>query len=401
MISPEEYIKQYRRCNSKCLFKKDISFSHIVNSLYIGPNMHFKEIYSSNVYPQYIRLGDQHMFLWDNFYWDLLEAHTQCKILLLEDKNNLDFCKIYFMGMVYLFLAFRLERYPYLALAISEEAQIWRNQLSLKYHSNPSLQHFLKIVKSNIEEQLLICKLFVFLHEYTHFLYFNPNNFMIDRKNLINFCKKVLPIAKANQADKYLIIAIEELATSKNQRLLEETCCDLRAIAELTQLFSKLFDTKVTIDKAHQFVLAHVEEVQRFQHLVIQIEQIWQAFYLSHFNNSIAINDVNNDWRNKFNKKRTKDQALTAARYQFIHLASRLLPEFQLDSSRTHKENFSFLSGYENEEYSDFFNAITSYFCNEQTLFAINARGICLEYVDKLYPQEALQKRDKLLGWQL
>lgn len=389
MISPEEYIKRYRRCNSNSMFQKDISFVHIVNSLYIGSNMHFIEIYSSNIYPQYIRLGDQHLFLWDNFYWDLLEAHSQCKILLLEDKNNLDFCKIYFTGMVYLFLAFRLERYPYLSLAISEEAQIWRNQISLKYHSNPALQHLLKVAKANIDEQILICKLFVFLHEYTHFLYSNPNNFVIDKKNLMDFCKKVLPVVKANQADKFLIHAIEELSTGKDQRLLEETCCDLRATAEVTKLFNKLFDTKATIDKAHQFVLAYIEEVQRFQHLVMQIEQMWQAFYLSYFD------------RNEFNKKRTKDQALAAARFQFIYLASRLLPEFISNFSITPRENVSFLSGYGNEEYSDFFNAITSFFCNEQTLLAINARGICLEYVDKLSPQDALQKRDKLLGWQL
>ena len=134
MISPEEYIKRYRRCNSNHMFQNDEIFAHIVNNLYIGPNMHFKEVYSSNIYPQYIRLGDQHLFLWDNFYWDLLEAHIQCKILLQESKCNRDFCTIYFTGMVYLFLSFRLEKYPYLSLAIAEESQLWREQISLRYN---------------------------------------------------------------------------------------------------------------------------------------------------------------------------------------------------------------------------------------------------------------------------
>lgn len=399
MISPEEYIKRYRRCNSNHMFQNDEIFAHIVNNLYIGPNMHFKEVYSSNIYPQYIRLGDQHLFLWDNFYWDLLEAHIQCKILLQESKCNRDFCTIYFTGMVYLFLSFRLEKYPYLSLAIVEESQLWREQISLRYNSDQNLQHIMKVSNANIKEQILLCKLFVFLHEHTHFLYSNPKNFEIDKKNMVDFSKRILSIEKVNLSDGFLVLAIEKLASGEDLRLLEETCCDLRAITELTRLFNKVFDTETPIDKEHHFILTHVLEVQKFQHLVMQIEQVWQAFYLSFFDKTDDISNINEDWERKFKKKRTEDQALVTARYQFIHLASCLLPEFILDASKDHMRKILFLSNYENEEYSNFSNTICEYFCNEHALFAINARGLHLEHIDKICPQEALETRNKLVGW--
>lgn len=400
MISPEEYMKRYKRCNNNSMFQKDEAFAHIINSLYMNHNMHFREIYSSTVYPQYIKLGDQHLFLWDNFYWDLLEAYIQCEILLSENKNNLELCIIYFTEMVYFFLTFRLEKYPYLSLAISEEAQIWRNQFLLRYRSDPDLQHIMKVSKASIKEQLLLCKLFVFLHEYTHFSYSISNDFMLDKENLIHFCKEMLPRVKAARSDKWLILSMEELAAGNDRRLLEETCCDLRAIDELTRIFNIAFDPKATTDRAYPYVLTHVEEVLRFQHFVMQIEQIWQSFYLAHFDNTGTINDVHNDWRNEFNRKRLKDQSLSAARFQFIHLASQSLPAFHTDASVKYQKETAFLKGYEREDYRDFVNTVLNYFCNEQALFALNARGLCLEYADKLYPQEALQKRDELLGWQ-
>lgn len=400
MISPEEYIKRYRRCNNNSMFQKDEAFAHIINSLYIGPNMHFHEIYSSTIYPQYIKLGDQHLFLWDDFYWDLLEAYIQCEILLSESKDNLESCKIYFIEMVYFFLTFRLEKYPYLSLAISEEAKIWRDQFHLRYHSDPDLQHIMVVAKANIKEQLLLCKLFVFLHEYTHFSYSVSNGFMIDKKHLIHFCKEMLPLAKAAQSDKWLILSMEELAAGKDQRLLEEACCDLRAIDQLICFYNKVFGSETAIEKTYPYVLTHVEEILRFQYLVMQTEQIWQSFYLAHFDNTKTINDADNDWKNKFNKKHTKDQIQIAARYHFIHLASQSIPVFHTDSSIKYQEEIAFLSGYEREEYRDFVNTILNWFCNEEALFALNTRALLLEYKDKLYPQEALQKRDQLLGWQ-
>ena len=395
MFSVDEYLNEFRRVHNNPMFQHDASFAELITKFILKRNMSFREVYSSSFYPQYVRLGEQHLFIWDNYYWDLFGAYCQCNILMQYDKNYTDFCKIYFSGLLYLFLSLRLEKYPYLSLAIAEAYPIWRSAFQSTYSNDPRLKNAMVQIKEQSKKRFLPAKLFVFFHEYCHCIYTDLTLFKRDKIQIVTFCNSLLSYPKRPIIDEHTDLAIHMLARSEDKRAIEEVCCDLRAIQKTTSFWNKYFDQKTPVDITHQAVLSHAGCVQAFQHIIMQVESVYNWFYISTQNTPLW--ERKKVWYSFEPEIRKRDIEIISARFQFMHLASPLFPEFILDKSKEHIKGIMIANPFDTDEYNDFFNSIVECMCSYENMESTLLRAMELE--EHHSQREASMKRDQIIGW--
>ena len=434
MINPDEYIKRFRRINADFTFEQDeIIFASIAKDICTAEGIQFRDIYSSFVFPQCVKLGNEHLIIWDNCYWDFVFVYCQCVELLCVDKSYADFCKPYFIWHIYKFLSLRLEKYPYISLALAKEAVAWEAAFKdILEASEKNIQDYLIESKSKLKTKSIINKLYVFFHEHMHFIYATKGFEGTDKIAMVELCKRMKDSIAGAEIDEIIRTTIESLAEGNDLRALEEVSCDYRSIMEATQFWHSLIKSELPISKTFRQVISHVNHIRDFNNIVNQIEQTWQA-HSAIFNDLLPEKDKRNliqsageiadklrardeamlqvydehikKWTQesdvKFDKMKKRDESVSQARNEFLILACYFAPHIIVEQPLEDLRDICDEITYNFKKYGDFFNSIHSSVCNLEKLMPVFIESHAIEFALQYTPARALEKRDELLGWKI
>jgi len=434
MISPDEYIKRFRRTKADFTFEKDEEiFASIAKDICATEGIQFREIYSSFVFPQYVKLGKEHLIIWDNCYWDFVFVYCQCVELLCVDKSYADFCKPYFIWHIYKFLSLRLEKYPYISLALAQEAVACEAAFKhILEAAGKSIQDYLIASKAKLKTRSIINKLYVFFHEHMHFVYAVKGFEGSDKLAMVELCKRMKDSFVGAEIDEIIRTTVESLAEGNDLRALEEVCCDYRSVMEVTQFWHSLVQSELPIGITFRQVISHINHIRDFNNVFNQIEQTWQAhsagfndlFPEKYKRNLIQAADVvaeklragdeamwqayeehSTKWAQeasiKFDKMKKRNETVSQARNEFLILACYLAPHVTVEQPLEALKDACDEITYNFKKYGDFFNSMYFSVCSVEKLMPVFIESHTIEFALQYTPAKALEKRDELLGWKI
>lgn len=294
MINLEDYIKQFRHVYVSP-FKPPVEnyefFKRLLPEI-CHCRLEFIEINSTDVYPKFIRIGDRHVCLWDNMYWDFFVGFVSSKYLVVENEKWLDFCNSLTEYMIWMFLTFRFEKNPCLSYVLGEYLKIAQDSVMNQLATDPMLNYRYGELQADIVKRLIICQEFVLFHELAHHEFEKTLYKEEFTSELIDFCRDIHAEETCSSTDfkdesyqnHLMLKMISDL--DKNSKELEELCCDIKAIRRSTELTLQVLKDHDEPIQIFTDLMKKVDWVQKFQLLLGEIEFVWNLLYKEYYLNS-------------------------------------------------------------------------------------------------------------------
>lgn len=272
------------------------------------------EVYSSEVYPRYIRLDKKDYIIWDNHFWDLY-GHFLLICFLYDDLQILmpkDHCIECFKSLMLLFLSSRFEKIPSLSRYIAEE---YKNLNTKVFRYDKAENINIILAENGYLEQLNLARIFGYCHEIAHVAFRKQNQLSFTVKNkIIDYCEQWMSLYKLNKhidlisedknSDSNLEITYsisKQLLEDEDGRMLEEICCDVIAMYTMVTYFEIQGLSKDEIGNK----IAIVDYFLLFTWWLSSNEQYWnmmRMIYLDPVSNDNAFVDEKNPFYNYANK---------------------------------------------------------------------------------------------------
>lgn len=226
------------------------------------------QIFSTNVYPQYISSKKDDAIVWDGHFWDLFERFYFGIIYLQGETYDHSYAFDYFCSLTLLFLSCRFEKKPAMAYTI---AHVYTKLGCIVPPYN-------KIEKESIRDRLgqhngviNIAKLYVFFHERYHYL-FKRKSQTVEQKKLL-LIEKCGMLASISWPDEDLIIrnTAEKIALQRDPILTEEMCCDLYSFLDVFSFYKKIGED--TDEDIFRSIIVPLRYLFCFQSQFYQVER--------------------------------------------------------------------------------------------------------------------------------
>lgn len=356
-------------------------------------NLH--EVYSSEVYPRYIRLNKKDYIIWDNHFWDLYGHFLQIYFLYddLQNPRTMDYYIDCFKSLMLLFLSSRFEKIPSLSRYIAEEYKKFNTEV-LPYNKSKNINDVL--AQNGYLEQLNIARIFGYCHEIAHVAFRIKNQLSFSVKNkIIDYCEQWIDFYELNKYidlisenknsdhDVEIIYSIsKQLLEDKDGRMLEEICCDVIAMYTMVTYFEIQGLSKDEIGSK----IAFIDYFLLFNWWVSSNEQYWnmmRMIYLEPVINDNAFVDEKNPFYNYANI--ITEELSVRTNFTFI-----FLEEF----SKISIQNKRVISKLINEDFFDMLERANGYDSMQKILTKYG-----VSHKDFNSGLKHLQKKNQLIGW--
>ena len=286
----EEYLKYTCTQIRKPMQIQDDSLNRL--SFYILGSNYIKQlntymVYSSEVYPRYIRLDENDYIIWDNHFWYLYKYFLWIYSSYIDLQLSKEKCIFYCKSLLFLFLSSRFERIPSLSRYIAEEYK----KLKIKVPQYDRHEDSTNILTNkgylNVKE---LGYMFGYCHEVAHIAFKEKNQLSNTVKSkVMNYCEECIRLYNISKSlgdgnpNLENIYSISKLLVENNDRkILEEICCDIIAMYTITtHLEIQGADKKEIADK-----IACIDYFLFFIWWISSAEQYWAAMRMVYLNPS-------------------------------------------------------------------------------------------------------------------
>ncbi len=368
--------------------------------------MLYKEIFSTNFYPERIHFQDKDYLLWDNNYWTLY-IYYLFGITKFHEKTPATYLADYYNALFFLFLACRFETYPAIAYvfsryfnAMSDVFPNYQNQKPMQLLKSNTMDEFANIV--------FVSKWIVLEHEICHVNYSKDSKIKDEHINIVYRALRILsPILAACENSPIEIGSIDKIDPIKkssvnaslfqlcdNPKFAEEITCDVIAFLKVLKAYAEFNNVSTQI--AYTECLAAYMHLANFQGYLTQVETMYaQGVY--HIKKIFDTADFefiyNKSAIEKIEQARNAKNAEASFRMNVLPLIVILIYGGVDEESGYVKNNF-----WGSDAYKKFFHPMFNNVICNNLLF----HSILLETVDikhRATPTEFIKARDLLIGW--
>lgn len=268
----DDYLRLFRKQLFYQRIKEEPQLFNFFHQLSSRDGIEFVEIYSTSIYPQIIQISDKRFILWDNHFWDLYERFLIGIDISSTSEVNSNVIFDYINAITMLFLTNRFDGVPCLSYLFAKH-YAGTGFVVPPYNKFEADSNREKLVNAGYHKILVSSKLYIFFHEYIHHMFDkDPELFSVDCEDIVRLCSKFIDFWPDNDGAKDAAI---EIVKRKDQRLMEEVCCDIRAVTESINL---LFTSQEGTDKKQviqEFIKA-IRYLLTFNGSLAQIEGTWR-----------------------------------------------------------------------------------------------------------------------------
>jgi len=268
-----EYLKLFRKQLFYPRLKEETQLSEFFISVTGSNGISFSEIYSTTIYPEFVQIEGERFMLWDNHFWDLYERFLLGFILAKSPKVDYSVIFEYINAISFLFLTNRFDSVPCLSYIFARHyaGTGFAVPPYNKFEATPNRD---KLITAGYHKTLISGKLYVFFHEVIHSLIkIDSSIFDDDREDIIRFCAELID----NNIDGQVRETALEIIQGKDEGLIEEICCDLRAITESIRLLHKSSAEGADKKQTLMDFIMDIRYLLTFHGSMLQIEGAWQA----------------------------------------------------------------------------------------------------------------------------
>lgn len=387
MIGFDEYLKRFRNQHPHPRVSEDFQIAELFKSFSNKRGLAFLEIYSTSIFPQYIKKGEGNYLLWDNHFWDLFNRFLYGLIYIQSDNADLNFSFDYFNSISTLYLINRYERVPALSYILSKHyaGSGYTIPAYNKCEYDPIAD---KLDKHGYGKTSRICKIYVFIHEQMHFIYRNQSKTReLDFLEISDLCRQIAA-AEWPFEDRIMQESAQHLIKNSDLTFLEEVCCDVRAITETVGLLNEMHGGNR--QKIIQDVFDSIRYVITFQNCMFQIERKWQFTYetIEKFSDDF-IKHGKDEYNKKFDEQQVYTQNESQARANLILLLAQLVLKSEL---LPQADDF-----FESESFISFFQPTIEFMINGRVLDSVFEEYVYLK--DKFSYEEFATAKKLNVGW--
>lgn len=275
MLNIFEYINKYKYLHPSYVHNNDEKMTLFLKSF--SDSINVIEICSTDIYPQRISIKENDYLVWDHAFWMLYKLFYNTIWTIKVDKSSFSKLKGFIECFTNLYLSLHLNKFPSYSYIYA-----LKYNKSNKYY--PDFQWFSskdsevsKLAKTDGDISAIARKqymefpqMFVFFHEYQHFVYREKENILLEHIDFVQsiftkFGNAITPLnnncwENLDKPGDTLHFDIHNASKS----FIEELCCDMVSLARCVKVLSK--DTEQSIDeimKIFVYTIRYVVEMQK------------------------------------------------------------------------------------------------------------------------------------------
>ena len=240
-----------------------------------------EQIKSVSVFPEIVTEDNKSILYWDMQYWEFFDYFLLELSYFIENENYKERFIQHILALYYDYLSLKLVHIPELAycIQVNRERKFGTPE---KEAVNPEK---FQVIGSNFESGIFYSRFIVFFHEFFHFYYkLNPNKKVEDCSRLNKMAKYYgagdIFFHQKSDMDDLLMEGVQALLYPQDDKLLEETSCDYRALIETVSIWNELTNSmnknfSAEFHKIHDSF--HIS--QTFLSYLTNIFVCWEALY--------------------------------------------------------------------------------------------------------------------------
>jgi len=210
-----------------------------------GSDLDIRQMKTATVFPEVISSGQQCLLCWDIQYWDFFDRFAVELACLIEDNSYQDVFLSQVCALYYDYLVLKLIHIPELAYCL----QVNRKRLfdiQNQTERRMSLNTYNRYVEGDYEGIRIQAKQLTFNHELFHIFYkHNQREKLKDNERLSKLAGIYLDSGledniKGADFAEVLRNGFDALLKADAEKMLEEACCDYRALIETLALYRKI-----------------------------------------------------------------------------------------------------------------------------------------------------------------
>ena len=419
MISVESYIQLFKNIHSNPRAREYPWFLNYTQRQQNAENIKLIEVYSSNVYPDHIRIKDKDFILWDYLFWDIYEQYL-LMCFCLEKRIDVEYVDKYMRGLGFLFLSLRYESNPMASLFFSEKYRIAMNECACAsiLHLLP-LDYKAEYVSGNIRgsamETILKgtmfpmvtagAKVFVYLHECAHVGNDRASDKMRDgardgvRNSIILMKENNLLKLGYKENQSYDVAELLDAAVSdimerlNNNDFVDEIISDQCAYQGVYNWVKSSAPEKYA-DSYWDYTHIMVDHLFKYVGFLSALESFWDVFFITILKPmSMGEKEYNIDSYKELSNVNTYSLARQLIAHDLIKFSLSLSQE---ENINYYESSIGTITS--SDEFQECFTRASIEICNPSLIEELIKRPLLLEsHIQSLF--EIIEQRNKLIGW--
>ena len=276
----DEYLRNFRRILPHSKYREKPSLAKAFFEYSRSIRLDFIEVFTTNIYPQYITISNKNYLLWDNHYWYLYEHFLSgIKLIISGDTDSLSGYD-FFSGLGMLFMANKFEKNPPLSFVFS------------KYYVATGLAvpdySLAKYEDNEYDKNIFIfSKIFAFFHEVSHHVFNNNKEIKL---GIITEFEDITKALSGNFKKKEMNDVVKNLLEYASPKFLEEMSCDYYALENSMNFIFSLYketDIDITGDSFNDVFtddfLTSIRYILQFQTILYQLGKRYEYILSNDF----------------------------------------------------------------------------------------------------------------------